>query len=60
MPIGALRDWPGGYFWMVDARDFEVGLQPYRQQVVSGWRLLRALDEPARLRELHGQLRMED
>lgn len=58
-PIGASRGKNCGYFWMVDAEDFRVGLASYWAQMLTGWRVLRTLDDPARLRELLGQLKLE-
>lgn len=59
-PIGASRQEPFGYFWIVTAADRETAVRPYRQQILTMWRTLRALDSPAALRELHGQLRLEE
>jgi hypothetical protein len=59
VPIGARRTEPVGYFRMVDAEDWKEGLRPYREQVISGWRTLRALDSEPALRELLGQLTFE-
>lgn len=55
--IGASRQEPAGYFWIRTAADRETAVRPYREQILSMWRTLRALDSPAALRELHGQLR---
>lgn len=60
IPIGASRGKKCGYFWMQDAEDFRVGLASYRAQVLAGWRVLRTLEDPEKLRELLGQLRLED
>ncbi len=58
--IGSKRDDPPGYFRIMDAEDREATLAAYRSQVVRMFQVLRALDEPARLRELLGQLRLEE
>jgi hypothetical protein len=49
-----------GYFVIVDAEDLEVATQPYRNQILSMWRRLRVLCESHTLRELHGQLAIEE
>lgn len=59
-PIGARRGQPEGYFWIVDAADREAAVEPYRRQILAMWRTLRVLDSTASLRELHGQLRLEE
>jgi len=58
-PIGASRGKSAGYFVMLDADDYRIGLAGYRAQVLSALRILRALDDPERLRELLGQVRLE-
>jgi len=58
-PIGARREKPAGYFWIVDAEDLEAGLGPYRAQVIEGWRVLRAIAPREWVQELHGQLTFE-
>lgn len=60
MPIGANRDEPAGYFWIVDAADQVAAVGPYKAQIISMWRTLRVLDSKTSLRELLGQLRLED
>jgi hypothetical protein len=60
MPIGARREDPAGYFWIVDAADREAAVGPYRAQIRRMFQVLRALDEPARVRELLGQLRLQE
>lgn len=56
MPIGARRTAPFGYFLVRTAEEAEEAVEPYRQQVISMWKTLRALYSPRRLREFHGQL----
>ena len=60
MPIGANREEPFGYFWIVDAADQLAAVGPYKAQIISMWRTLRALDSKTGLRELLGQLRLEE
>ncbi len=57
-PIGSRRGGSGckGYYRIVDAEDLEATVRPYEAQVLSMWRVLRALMPARRLRELHGQL----
>ncbi|MDE2097832.1 MAG: hypothetical protein KGL39_11335 [Patescibacteria group bacterium] len=57
--IGASRQEPSGYFWIRTAADRETAVRPYREQILTMWQTLRALDSPASLRELHGQLRLD-
>ena len=52
MPIGARREEPSGYFWIVDAADREVAAAPYRRQILTMWETLRRMDTPQHLREL--------
>jgi hypothetical protein len=59
-PIGARREEPAGYFWIVDAEDLEAGLGPYRAQVIEGWRVLRAIAPRAWVLQLHGQLTLDE
>jgi hypothetical protein len=58
--IGASRENPPGYFWIRTAEDREAAVRPYRNQILTMWRTLRVLDSPASLRELHGQLRLDE
>jgi hypothetical protein len=44
----------------VDAADREAAVGPYRAQILRMFEVLRALDEPARVRELLGQLRLDE
>ncbi len=60
VPIGARREEPAGYFRIVDAEDREAAVGPYRSQILQMFRVLRVLDEPGRVRELLGQLRLEE
>ena len=60
MKIGGSRMEPVGYFLVVDAEDLEAAIRPYRDQVMAMWRRLRALADSRTLRELHGQLAIEE
>lgn len=60
MMIGASRGELNGYFVVVDAEDLEAAVRPYRDQILAMWRRLRVLMEPHGLRELHGQLVIEE
>jgi hypothetical protein len=60
MPIGARREEPFGYFVIVDADDLEIAVQPYRNQILSMWRVFARLAPPSMRKELHGQLRLEE
>lgn len=60
MPIGASREEPAGYFWIVDAEDQAAAARPYRNQILTMWKTLRVLDSRKRLRELLGQLKLEE
>lgn len=60
MRIGASREEPAGYFMIETAEDLEAAVKPYRNQILAMWRRLRVLEQPQRLRELLGQLRLED
>ena len=57
--IGASRQTPFGYFWVRTADDREAAVKPYREQILSMWRTLRVLDSQEKLRELYGQLRLD-
>ena len=60
MKIGASRNQEaGGYFMVVDAEDAEAAARPYRKQIFAMLRRLRVLLGPHQLRELYGQLAME-
>jgi hypothetical protein len=60
LPIGACRQEPYGYYWIVDAADQAAAVEPYRNQILSMWRTLAILDSKPALRELLGQLRIDD
>jgi len=62
LKIGALRDGRGGggYFMIADADDLAAAVRPYRGQIFAMWRRLRVLLEAHELRELHGQLTIEE
>lgn len=60
MRIGARREEPAGYFMIETAEDLEAAVKPYRNQILAMWRRLRVLEQPQRLSELLGQLRLED
>lgn len=60
MRIGARREEPAGYFMIETAEDLAAAVKPYRNQILAMWRRLRVLEQPQRLRELLGQLRLED
>lgn len=56
-PIGARREEPAGYFWIVDEADRKAAVGPYRAQLLSMWDTLRVLDSPVANRELLDQMR---
>ena len=57
MRIGGARNGDVvGYFMIEDAGDLEAAVGPYRSQIFAMWRRLRVLLEPRALREMHGQL----
>lgn len=60
MRIGGRREEPAGYFMIENAEDLETAVRPYRAQILAMWRRLRVLEAPQGLRELLGQLRLED
>lgn len=60
MRIGARREDPAGYFMIETAEDLEAAVKPYRNQILAMWRRLRVLEQPNKLMELLGQLRLED
>jgi hypothetical protein len=60
MKIGGSRGEVNGYFVVVDAEDLETAVRPYRNQVISMWRRLRVLADVRTLRELLGQLVIEE
>ena len=59
MPIGARREQPSGYFWIVDETDQEEATRAYRAQILAMCRTLRVLDSPRRRTELAGQVELE-
>ncbi len=58
VPVGARREFPAGYFRIVDAEDLDRATRPYRSQILTMWRVLRGLMSKVELRELRGQLRL--
>ena len=60
MRIGALRGKTAGYFIVMDAADLEAAVGPYRSQIFSMWRRLRVLLGAHQLRELYGQLAIDE
>ena len=58
--IGSRREDPAGYFRIMDAEDLETTLRPYESQILRMWQVHGALAPPARVRELLGQLRLEE
>jgi hypothetical protein len=58
--IGAKREDPAGYFMVEDEADQAAAVGPYRAQILSMWRRLRVLESAQGLRELQGQLRLEE
>jgi hypothetical protein len=60
MKIGARREEPFGYFTIESAADLEEAAGPYRAQILSMWRRLRVLESRQAMRELHGQLRIDE
>jgi hypothetical protein len=60
MRIGARREEPVGYFVVVTAEDLDIACKAYESQIFSMWRRLRVLRQPHHLRDLLGQLRIEE
>jgi len=60
MKIGGRREAPAGYYMIETAEDLATAVGPYRAQIISMWRRLRVLMQPQALRELLGQLKLED
>ncbi len=60
MRIGGRRGEPGGYFVIETAEDQAAAVRPYKLQILAMWKRLRKLEEPHSLRELLGQLKLED
>jgi hypothetical protein len=58
--IGGRREEPAGYFVIESAEDLESAVKPYKAQVIAMWRRLRVLEAPQALKELLGQLKLED
>jgi hypothetical protein len=58
--IGARRDEPCGYYWIVDAEDQAAAVSPYKAQILSMLRRLRVLDSHEDYRAFVGQLALED
>jgi hypothetical protein len=58
--IGANREEPVGYFVVESAEDLAAAVRPYRNQIIAMWRRLRVLESRSGLRELLGQLTLED
>jgi len=57
--IGARREEPAGYFWVLTADDTEEATRPYLQQIKTMWRTARVVLPKHRLLELLGQLAMD-
>lgn len=57
--IGARRDDPSGYFWVVDAEDQAAAVAPYKAQILSMLRRLRVLDSAEDYRVFLGQMALE-
>jgi hypothetical protein len=60
MRIGGRREEPAGYFIIETAEDQAAAVGPYKSQILAMWKRLRVLEQPHALRELLGQLRLED
>jgi hypothetical protein len=58
--IGAKREEPAGYFMIQDGADQAAAVGPYRSQILSMWKRLRVLESQQGLRELQGQLKLEE
>lgn len=58
--IGGRREEPAGYFIIESAEDLESAVKPYKAQIIAMWRRLRVLEAPQALKELLGQLKLED
>jgi hypothetical protein len=60
MRIGGRREEPSGYFMVESAEDLDAAVKPYKAQIIAMWRRLRVLEAPQGLKELLGQLKLED
>lgn len=60
MKIGGRREEPVGYFVIEDAEDLRVAVGPYRAQILAMWRRLKVLESARELRELLGQLTLDE
>lgn len=60
MRIGGRREEPAGYYMIETAEDLATAVGPYRAQIIAMWRRLRVLLQPQALRELLGQLKLEE
>jgi hypothetical protein len=60
LKIGARREEPSGYFLICTSADLQAAVGPYKAQILAMWKRLRVLEEKQALRELLGQLRLED
>lgn len=58
VPIGSRRELPAGYFRIVDDEDLERAIRPYRAQIFSMLRVVRACVPRSRAAEFFGQLRL--
>jgi hypothetical protein len=58
--IGARRDDPCGYFWILDAEDQAAAVRPLRAEMRALARRLRVLDSYEDYRAFVGQLALED
>lgn len=58
--IGARRDQPCGYFWVVGAEDQAAAVGPLQAEMRAFARRLRVLDSPEDYRTFMGQLVLED
>lgn len=59
LPIGASRQEPHGYFFIVSADDLEFALRPLANEVISIARRMRKLGGSAIVKEMLGQIRVE-
>jgi len=61
MRIGATRvKGHAGYFMIADKEDLAATVAAYQGQIIEMWRVLRVLVEARELRQLHGQLTLDE
>jgi hypothetical protein len=60
LKIGGNRQEPWGYFIAESAEDLAKACEPFENQILAMWRRLRVLKSPQELREMLGQLKLEE